>query len=111
MASSKGFLEFVLDQLSSLKDITYRYMMGEYVIYYKGYVCAWVLDDRLFVKPTKHNQAYYDLHHITPTYEQPYKGNNNKWILVNEIENSEFVVNLIKHIVNNAPQSKKRRKK
>ena len=38
MASSKDYLDFILDQLSELDDITYRAMMGEYIIYYRGKV-------------------------------------------------------------------------
>ena len=38
MASSKEYLEFVLEQLSDLNGISYRAMMGEYVIYYQGKV-------------------------------------------------------------------------
>ena len=38
MASSKAYLEFVLDQLSELENISYRAMMGEYIIYYQDKV-------------------------------------------------------------------------
>ena len=51
MASSKGYLQFLLDQLSNLEDIAYRSMMGEYILYYRGKIAAYVCDDRLLVKP------------------------------------------------------------
>lgn len=51
MASSKEYLQFLLDQLSDLKEITYRMMMGEYILYYRGKIAAYVCDDRLLVKP------------------------------------------------------------
>ncbi len=53
MASSKDYLEYVFNQLSSLDDISYRAMMGEYIIYYQGKIVGGIYDDRFLVKPTK----------------------------------------------------------
>ena len=53
MASNKEYLDFILNQLSDLEDITYRKMMGEYIIYYKGKIVGGIYDDRLLVKPVK----------------------------------------------------------
>jgi len=53
MASTKEYLDFVLDQLSDLEDIRFRQMMGEYIIYYKGKIIGGIYDDRFLVKPTK----------------------------------------------------------
>jgi len=53
MASSKEYLDFILEQLSELDDITYRAMMGEYIIYYRGKVVGGIYDDRFLVKPVK----------------------------------------------------------
>ena len=52
MASSKDYLEFVLEQLSELSNITYRAMMGEYIIYCQGKVVGGIYDDRFLIKPT-----------------------------------------------------------
>ena len=49
MASSKGYLDFILEQLSDLEDISYRAMMGEYIIYYRGKVVGGIYDDRFLV--------------------------------------------------------------
>ena len=49
MPSRKEFLEYVLEQLSNLENITYKQMMGEYIIYYKGKIAAYVCDDRLLI--------------------------------------------------------------
>lgn len=51
MASSKEYLEFVLDQLSDLENITYRAMMGEYILYYRSKIVGGIYDNRLLVKP------------------------------------------------------------
>ena len=53
MASSKGYLDFILEQLSDLNDISYRVMMGEYIIYYRSKVVGGIYDDRFLVKSTK----------------------------------------------------------
>lgn len=53
MASSKEYLEFILEQLSDLDNISYRAMMGEYIIYYRGKIIGGIYDDRLLVKNVK----------------------------------------------------------
>ena len=53
MASSKEYLDFILEQLLELDDITYRAMMGEYIIYYRGKVVGGIYDDHFLVKPVK----------------------------------------------------------
>ena len=53
MASSRSYLDFILEMLSDLPDISYRAMMGEYIIYYKGKIAGGIYDDRFLVKPTE----------------------------------------------------------
>ena len=53
MASHKEYLDFILEQISELEEITYRTMMGEYIIYYRGKIVGCIYDDRLLVKPVK----------------------------------------------------------
>ncbi|MFR2207791.1 MAG: TfoX/Sxy family protein, partial [Clostridia bacterium] len=53
MASSKEYLDFILEQLSELEEITYKAMMGEYIIYYRGKIVGGIYDDRFLVKPVK----------------------------------------------------------
>lgn len=70
MASSKNYLEFVLEQLSGLDDVTYRSMMGEYILYFRGKIIGGIYDDRFLVNPV---QAVLDK--IDQSYfEFPYKG-------------------------------------
>ena len=68
MASSKEYLDFILDQLIGLEEITYKAMMGEYIIYYHKKIIGGIYDDRFLVKPTKSAKA------LMPeaTYEIPY---------------------------------------
>lgn len=57
MASRKEYLDFILEQLSELDDVSYRAMMGEYILYYRGKVVGGVYDDRLLLKPTPSARA------------------------------------------------------
>ena len=83
MASSKDYLQFVLEQLSELQEITYRAMMGEFIIYYRGKIVGGIYDDRLLVKPTKSAISYMP----TVTYEIPYE-NAKEMLLVEEVDNN-----------------------
>lgn len=53
MASSKEYFDFIAEQLSGLENVSYRAMMGEYIIYYKGKIIGGIYDDRFLVKPTE----------------------------------------------------------
>jgi TfoX/Sxy family transcriptional regulator of competence genes len=81
MASSKKYLDFILGQLSELEDITYRAMMGEYILYYKGKIVGGIYDDRLLVKPVKAAIAYMP----TASYELPYDGAK-EMLMVDEVD-------------------------
>lgn len=70
MASSKDYLDFILEQLSELEDISHRAMMGEYIIYYRGKVVGGIYDDRFLVKPTKSAVALMP----NASMEFPYEG-------------------------------------
>jgi TfoX/Sxy family transcriptional regulator of competence genes len=105
MASSKDYLEFVLEQLSELSDISYRAMMGEYIIYYQGRVIGGIYDDRFLVKDTKKARA------LIPdvTLEIPYEGAKGM-LLVEDIENKAFLKELFETMVDELPLPKKKRK-
>ena len=81
MASSKEYLEFILGQLSELEEITYRAMMGEFIIYYRGKIVGGIYDDRLLVKQVKSAISYMP----TASYELPYEGAK-EMLLVDEVE-------------------------
>ena len=106
MASSKEFLEFVLEQLSGLDDITYKAMMGEYILYYRGRIIGGIYDDRFLVKPAK---AARDLMPDARA-ELPYEGAK-EMLLVEEVDNREFLRELLEVIYDElaAPGNRKRR--
>ena len=82
MASHKEYLDFILEQISELEEITYRAMMGEYIIYYHGKIVGGIYDDRLLVKPVKSAIS------LMPdaNYELPYEGAK-EMLLVNDVDN------------------------
>lgn len=105
MPSSKEYLDYVLDQLSLVDGITFRAMMGEYIIYCRGKIVGGIYDDRLLVKPVK--SALEKL--PDAPLEIPYDGAK-KMILIEEIDDREFMAELIESIFEELPSPKKNRK-
>ena len=103
MASSKEYLEFILEQLSELDDISYRAMMGEYIIYYRGKVVGGIYDDRFLVKPTKSAKGMMP----DAVMELPYEGAK-EMILVDNIENKDFLRDLLEAMLGELPTPKKK---
>ena len=106
MASSKEYLNFILEQLSELEEITYKSMMGEYIIYYRGKIVGGIYDDRLLVKPTKSAISYMP----TVTYEIPYE-NAKEMLLVEEVDNKDFLTGLFDVMYDELPTPKPKKKK
>ena len=104
MASGKDYLDFILDQLSELEEITYRQMMGEYILYYRGKVIGGVYDDRFLVKQTKSALAMMP----DAELELPYEGAK-EMLLVNDVENKEFLKELIEAMYGELPAPKKKK--
>ena len=104
MASSKNYLDFVLDQLSELDGITYRAIMGEYILYHQGKIFGGIYDDRLLVKPTPAARS----HMPEAPLEAPYPGAK-ELLLVDNIENRAFLRALIESMVPELPAPKKRK--
>ena len=104
VTSSKEYLEYLLEQLSELEDITHRAMMGEYIIYYRGKIIGGIYDDRFLVKPVKSAKAMMP----DADMELPYEGAK-EMILVDDIENKEFLKELMEAMYDELPAVKKRR--
>ena len=103
MSSSKDFLEFVLEQLSSLPDITYRAMMGEFIIYYHGKIIGGIYDNRLLVKPSE------SVLKLVPgaTMEIPYPGGK-PMIMIPDVENSELLEQVFNMLYSQLPETRKK---
>lgn len=105
MASSKEYLDFVLDQLSGLDEITSRAMMGEFIIYYRGKVVGGVYDNRFLVKPVEAALSLIPEAEL----ELPYEGGS-KMLIVDDLENRDFLHRLIESVYNELPDTKRRLK-
>lgn len=107
MASSKEYLNFILDQLAGLEGVTYRSMMGEYILYYHGKIAAYICDDRLLAKPVEAARA------LLPNapMEPPYEGAR-EMLLVEGVDDGAFLRRLFEAMYDQlpAPKPKKRPK-
>ena len=103
MASSKEYLDFILEQLSGLDEITYRAMMGEYILYYRGKIIGGIYDDRLLVKPVKSAIS------LMPTaiFESPYEGAK-EMLLVDQVDSKEFLIQLFDAMYQELPLPKEK---
>ena len=106
MASSRDYLIFVLDQLSGLNGITYRGMMGEFILYYDGRIVGGIYDDRLLVKPVP---AALALMPDAPR-ELPYPGAK-EMLLVEDVDDAEFLQELFRAMYDELPPPRPRRLK
>ena len=103
MASSKEYLEFILEQVSELNDVSYRAMMGEFIIYYRGKIVGGIYDDRFLVKPTKSAVAMMP----NADMELPYDGAK-EMLLVDDVDNKEFLTELLEAMYLELPAPKKK---
>ncbi len=105
MASSKEYLDFVLEQLSEIDDISHLGMMGEYILYYRGKIFGGIYDDRFLVKPIEAARR------LMPdaSLEIPYKGGR-EMLLVDQVEDREFLKTLVESMYDELPFPKKKRK-
>ena len=103
MASSKEYLDFILEQLSELNDVSYRAMMGEFIIYYRGKIVGGIYDDRFLVKPTKSAVVMMP----NADMELPYDGAK-EMLLVDDVDNKEFLTELLEAMYLELPAPKKK---
>ena len=104
MASNREYLDFILEQLSGLANITYRAMMCEFILYYRGKIIGGIYDDRFLVKPTKSALA------MMPDADReiPYEGAK-EMLRVDNVDNREFLTELVTAMYDELPEMKKKR--
>lgn len=105
MASNREYLDFILEQLSGLDDITYRPMMGEFIIYYRGRIVGGIYDDRLLVKPVKSAVSYMP----EASYEQPYEGAK-EMLCVDNTDSKDYLIKLFEQMYDELPAVKRRKR-
>ncbi len=101
MASSKDYKDFIIEQLSLLDDITYIPMMGEYILYYKGKIFGGIYDDRFLIQKTESSMDLLK----NGIEEIPYEGAK-PMLMVDEIDNKEFLKKLVEKIYPELPAKK-----
>ena len=101
MASSREYLDFILEQLSGLEDVSWRGMMGEFILYCKGRIAGGIYDDRLLVKPVKAARE------MMPEAEEelPYEGAK-PMLLVDNVDNREVLTKLFTAMYPELPVSR-----
>ena len=104
MDSDKRYLDFILEQLSGLEGITWRAMMGEYILYYQGKIVGGIYDDRFLVKQTKASTE------MMPDAEReiPYEGAK-EMLLIDRVEDREFLRSLIEAMADDLPMPKRKK--
>ena len=103
MSSSKEYLNYILEQLAPLEEISYRPMMGEYILYYQGKVVGGIYDDRLLVKPVKSAVAYLP----AAPRELPYDGAK-EMLLVEDVDDKALLTGLFRAMVDELPSPKRK---
>ena len=103
MASTKEYLDYILEQLFGLDEVRYRAMMGEYILYYRGKVVGGVYDNRLLLKPTPSARA------LLPDapMELPYEGA--KAMLLADADDRELLASVLTAMVDELPSAKNTR--
>ena len=104
MASNREYLDFILEQLSGLENVTWKTMMGEYIIYYRGKIVGGIYDDRFLVKPTKSALAMMP----DADRELPYEGAK-EMLLVDNVDNRTFLEELLTAMYDELPAPKKKK--
>ena len=104
MASCKEYLDFILEQLSGLENVTWKAMMGEYILYYRGKIVGGIYDDRFLVKPVKSALA------MMPDAERelPYEGAK-EMLLVDNVDSREFLQDLLTAMYDELPAPKQKK--
>lgn len=101
MPSSKEYLNFILEQLSTLADITYKAMMGSYLIYYRSKLVGGIYNDRLLVKPVKSAISYMP----RAEYSLPYSGAK-EMLLVDDVDDKAYLAGLFEAMYDDLPMPK-----
>ena len=107
MATDKSFVEFMVDQIEDVGQITYKQMFGEYALYCEGKVVGLVCDNQLFIKPTDGGRAF-----IGDVVEAPaYPGAKPSFLIDARFEDRQWISNLIRITYEELPEPKVKKKK
>lgn len=106
MATSKEFYDYVVENLQKAGDISTRKMMGEYLVYYQKKLVGDICDNCLFLKPTE------AVLRLLPEADRayPYEGSKTLMVVVDDVENTDLMAEVLREMVKELPEPKKKRK-
>ncbi len=107
MATDKSFVEFIVDQIEHVGQVTFKKMFGEYAVYCNGKVVALVCDNQFFIKPTEGGRAFIGNALETPAYP----GAKPSFLIDDRVEDREWISNLIRITCEELPEQKTKEKK
>ena len=107
MASDKDFVEFIVDQIRNVGEISYKKMFGEYAVYRDGKVVALICNNQLFIKPTESGRAFIG----TVVEAPPYPTAKLHFLIEDQFEDSEWISNLVRITADELPAPKPRKAK
>ena len=105
MASNREYLDFILEQLSGLENVTWKAMMGEYILYWRGKIVGGIYDDRFLIRPTRSAVAMMP----DADRELPYEGAK-EMLLVDNVDNREFLKELLTAMFDELPAPKQKKR-
>src|SRR5687768_16163845 len=100
MATDQKFVDFVLDQLQAVKEVTAKKMFGEYGVYANGKIFGLICDNRLFIKPTIAGRAFIGKVVEVP----PYEGAKLSFLIDEKIEDRQWLCALVRLTVKELPE-------
>ncbi len=104
MATSKEFHDYVVENLQKAGEISTRKMMGEYLVYYQKKLVGDICDNCLFLKPTE------AVLRLLPDADRgyPYEGSKTLMVVVDDVENTKLLAEVLSEMYKELPEPKKK---
>ena len=107
MASDLSFVEFIVEQIAGVGEVSYKKMFGEFGIYCNGKMVASICDNQLFVKPTEGGRRFIGEVREAP----PYPGAKPSFLIEGQFEDREWLSRLISITTEELPLPKPKKRK
>lgn len=107
MATTREYVDYVMEQFEQVGNVTIRPMMGEYVLYYRGRVFGGLYDNRLMIKPLASARCILN----DCEMEIPHPDAQKEMIRLDDLENPALLFELLEAMYPELPEPKPRAKK
>ena len=107
MSSDLNFVEYVCDQINEAGQVSFKKMFVEYAIYYDEKVVALVCNNQLFIKPTDGGRSMIGSIIEAP----PYPGVKPHFLIGEQLEDRQWMSNLIQLTASELPAPKPKKSK